>query len=340
MPPRSADKRKLTRRSNSRDGTTPKWDRGGPPILQEAGALEEVTRVLEQDPENPKAVREKVVRRRRTRGERIARRLTIGVMIGVVTAGATVFLIGWFGSMRVADQEREGAPEPPTTSTSASEFADDLEIRAEAVRTIGRFLSTPDPGELTRWVLHPEALAPLMQDWYSRHPWQPVKNFKIIRCANQHGGTRPMVTAMVAVEGGKRLPFLLQKTGAGTKIDWAASVGYQPMELEEFIRNRPSKALPYRVRIRPDSSYLPPFTDPEIHTAFSLELLTYPRDRRIFRGYAVRGSDTHAMLSVLLSFKGESSAIVKLRYPNGGTGRPDVVEITEYVSGELYASDP
>ena len=330
--------RRARREAGASSPTVPAWDRddtGGDEAEEE---LREVTRMLDCDPDDPASVRLKVIRKKRiqSKWEKAIRRLALAGTVTAALIAAAVFVIGWSGSIRIAGQEKSGdIPPPPTMETPASAAMRSLEDRAAAVRVIAKFVATEDWQDCGRWVLNADEVLPLMADWYTRHPWSPFGEFTVIRCNNQDDGERAMVVAAIVAREGETLPFLVHKTADGMKIDWKATVSYQPMGLDQFVQTRPTNPLEFRVHVGRGRQNAPPFNNHDTYRAYALQLVTYPKNKRTFRAYARRGSEADLMLNTLLRFKRTSSAIVKLRYPPGEEGSPDVIEITGFVGASL-----
>ncbi|WP_157061383.1 hypothetical protein [Anaeromyxobacter dehalogenans] len=132
-------------------------------------------------------------------------------------------------------------------------------------QVVAAYLDSPRWEDKARFVLDSERVAPLMERHYGDSGSQPNPNVR--REVRPSGGTDVPVGEWTTVEvvwTGKNgfgvevsdnAFYELQRTADGYRIDWEASVGYNPISWEELKAKRPSTAMVLRITGQLDDYY-------------------------------------------------------------------------------------
>lgn len=264
---------------------------------------------------------------------------------------------GWFVliailvGLAVAGSIMVGRPEAPTEAELAQETAvgraetaevetRDARALVEAVeQRITAYLAAGDIEALLPHVRHAERVAPLMERWYARHDFKPVRFEQLVVFEPVNIGTRSFWRALVSVtgpDGAKEelAPIVLEQTGRRSAlIDWETSVCYQPMDWDDYVTERPEgTSMDFRVvcAYDPAGLYSHEFQDEREWRCF--RLTTRDGDEYAF-GYVRRESELESRLYDLFQQNRgvPPSLLLRLSRPQG-TLSPRGVIIEEIVS--------
>ena len=211
----------------------------------------------------------------------------------------------------------------------------DRETLLAAVMVVEQFFSAKTHKERLKSIRNAERVGPLMKKWYEKNPME-VK-------PDRNGVISPTVLrSKVIEETGREFVILLldfgqsgskivaiEATEDGLKLDWETAVGYQPMPIEEFKKKRPTKALPFRVKMK--SVAYKNELGSEKNRFLEVEM-TYPGNLE-FKLFAVidRQEEWTAPLFESFDLGAAPSVIAKLKYPEGSKD-PLGVEIESIVA--------
>ncbi|MGC4015256.1 MAG: hypothetical protein QM755_12180 [Luteolibacter sp.] len=165
-------------------------------------------------------------------------------------------------------------------------------------------------------VRQPARVCPLMEDWYSRHPFQPgryrsLETFRPITLADKASFWQ---VGCLLADGTKREMIIEEMPDGKMAVDWETSVVYQPMEWNDYTTKRPAGSFEFRVILQPDVFYSHEFSD---SIRWSNYRLTAPGGEEALFGYVLRNSDTSRYIQTLLSRnKGQPVALtIRLSIP-------------------------
>ncbi|HEY8962106.1 MAG TPA: hypothetical protein VIM57_07855, partial [Luteolibacter sp.] len=261
-------------------------------------------------------------------------------LIGLILAGA----IGW-SLWQVSTGERK-------VDATHNEVVEELEKDAlqtkEAEEFVGRveetlrgYFNAGSIDELTKWVRHPKRVRPLMESWYATHPLQRDPMVKMTEFVQLPFDDRGLFwRARVRTASGRAQEVYLEEQPDGSvKIGWETFVGYQPMPWDDYIRNRHTGSLEFRVTIEPDTFYSHEFAD---STRWACYRLTAPKSEEVAYGYVERGQPVAVFLENFFREREGRHAqlILRLNTP-AGLNSPRGVVIEDVLSVRwLYFQNP
>ena len=188
-------------------------------------------------------------------------------------------------------------------------------------------------------VRHPEIVEPLMEDWYTTHPYSPAE-FEIIQVnegmmsTGEINATDQLWIVHLDVKvGSDSTPrtVLLERTEAGYKVDWESYVDHSKIPFEAFASKEgeiPNEPLEFRVSINRSEYHNYDFADPEKWSSFRIQ---NPYSENVLYGYIKKGPAADAVEP--LFYYGEISipVILKLKYLNADGRKQGLVEIVEVI---------
>lgn len=212
-----------------------------------------------------------------------------------------VAAVGWSISSLVSN--RHGMDAARTNAITA--FDREEQEKAEAEVTVDRIVASTraycEAGSIEKLlavVRHPERVRPLMEDWYGKHPLKSSKFdslnlFQPITLESR--GSFWMVSCSMK-DGSKRRMLLEETEGGQVLVDWETEVCYQPMDWDEYCREKPVASLDFRVRILEDNYYSHEFSDSNRWACYQLSALN---GDQVLYGYLDRRSATGQQLREL-----------------------------------------
>jgi len=211
------------------------------------------------------------------------------------------------------------------TEESSVESARSLIDRIES--SLYAFCLAPDLDSMRRIVRHPHRVRSLMEDHYSRHPFQPfgAGNIEMLRPLTL--ATRgDFWAATMRFDDGTKKNFIIQADEEGEAlVDWETAVNYQPMPWDEYATKRPvGSPLDFRVYLEPDSLFSHEFRD---SAKWDCYLLTALDSEEMLFGYVKSDSPTAQLLRMWFQRvpSQRASMILRLSIPEGLTSPRGVV---------------
>jgi len=248
------------------------------------------------------------------------------------------------GSLVVGDAASSRALEEALKSTEAKQEIDEdviesvsaydkFDLQAIEKRVEG-FLTSETVEERLKFVRDPERVKPLMLDFYEGESIE-AEGFRSLnrqRVSVADGGE--MLT--LPAQTGDFLSGLIDvfRVGEGEEadylIDWEAWVGYCEKTPEEASESKPTEPFLMRVNLRPNNYYNFGFSDDTKWRGFRMTFRNY---EEVYLAYSQIDSEADLALKKVLGPRGvgESSFVVKVRFPPGARAR-DQVEIVEVVA--------
>ncbi len=234
-------------------------------------------------------------------------------------------------------------------STTEAARKNDAEEDLEAGRLIEKmgatareFFECASVDALARLVRHPERVRPLMDDYYRDKPLTAnrVLGSNLFRPLTVENQTNFWMTTVELADHSSRNLIIETNDSGEPLIDWETLVCYQPMEWDEFARQRPAgTSLDFRVYVEADNFFSHEFADPGRWSCFRLTALD--SDETLF-GYAPADG---AVAKSLLNLSSHPSArkvpvILRLIVPGNLQSRRGVV-IEKLLSPQwLYTHPP
>lgn len=222
----------------------------------------------------------------------------------------------------------EDLPPPPTSGNLVFRPA------GEAVRTAQR-TATPPPANLARLAAGEEILrqfleapnwrqraltvrdqlhvAPLMGIYYGKNSDGPVIFDSLVEPAE----VPPQFSEHVVVfEGGGRRMATVEHTPSGPRVDWESFVGAGEMAWSDFLQQKPSSPVLFRVLVSPAGHYENSFGDPNTLKCYSLRSITEPGAKVVY-GYMDKHNPQVKELDYWLERNSEEAVpmILRLKFP-------------------------
>ncbi len=208
--------------------------------------------------------------------------------------------------------------------------ADDVQSEAEArdlyqliERRIASYLASRTVDERIANVRDAERVEPLMRRWYAERPVEPGQFVEMGTFQPLTIEKRPFWLVRAKTAAGTR-PMLLEQTADDdVLVDWETDVGFQPMDWDQFVAERPAGDFDFRVLVKRDNFFAYEFADEEAYHC--LRLTARGAGEYLF-GYVARESDLERRIMPLLNRSGrEAPMILRLRFVEGSEGRRAVM---------------
>jgi hypothetical protein len=193
------------------------------------------------------------------------------------------------------------------------------QIERDALQTITsirevvvRFYESSSVDEMLKYVRHPERVGPLMKDYYAKHPLQAseltaVSNLNPLTIGNRGG----FWVVLSELDSGVGKLVVEVKSPTEVKVDWETHVCYQPIDWEQFVKERPTGYHSnFRVYVEREDFYNYEFADSKKYQAFRISTLN---SYEVIFGYAERDGEVFRVLDNLLTNNGNKKVPVMLR---------------------------
>lgn len=196
----------------------------------------------------------------------------------------------------------------------------DAELMITTIEKTARsFFDSRSVEQMLRYVRHPARVGPLMEKYYgSSSPFPP----RVYRVTSMDPLTIDKRAAFWRVscelQGGGNSQILVEVISASeAKIDWETFVCYQPMDWNEFAKNRPSGYTgDFRVYVEPDNYYSHEFLDNDTYLSFRLTALG---GEQTLYGYVARTTDLENRMQEAITENGGgvTPMVLRLQIPEG-----------------------
>jgi hypothetical protein len=198
-----------------------------------------------------------------------------------------------------------------------------------AYQLVRQFLAADGWQAKSAFVRRPEKVKPLMEKWYAVHPSGPLsceepEDYKKGLIGNTYMVFLAMRMGPEKIQRYFTVEQIPPTTANGTArylLDWETSVGYQPMELRDYMVKQSLEPLTFRVLCRPEAYYNYAFSDQDKWISYEL---TYPGDPDfLIHGYVAKGSAVAEEINKQLLL--EANIMLQLRYPDNPISREQVL---------------
>jgi hypothetical protein len=207
----------------------------------------------------------------------------------------------------------------------------DADMKLRAGDTLRRFFKAEDPSVMIRFIRDPERVKPLTDDYYARHEFALHSLNEIVRFEEIMINLKVFLIADIILrEKGVNSAHtvVLQDTGHGFVVDWETYVCYNPVEWDDFYRNRPEGAISFRVLATLDHN--PGFAFPGQAEWICIRMIGRDSDEEIY-GYVRTGTDIALRIQEMLEDEWEFPCILKLQFPPQGKGGDRQVHVRDLV---------
>ena len=190
--------------------------------------------------------------------------------------------------------------------------------------TLEKFFMAKDPSAMGSFIRDPERVQPLIEDYYSRHPFAMTGVSEIVRFQEIMINLKIFLIADIVLEGKGANTVVLQDAGDGFVVDWETYVCYNPMDWDDFYRKRPGPAMSLRVLATLDHN--PGFAFPGEAEWVCVRMIARDSDEELY-GYVRTGSQTALRVQEMLEDEWEFPCILQLQFPEDGKGGDRQVHI-------------
>lgn len=208
--------------------------------------------------------------------------------------------------------------------------------------TIAAFCMAPDIETMTHFIRHLERVRPLMDDHYSRNPFETLGPATVETLRPLTLGTHGdfWVATLKLRDGGSKNLIVQAREKGPALVDWETAVNYQPMVWDDFARQRPVESpMDFRVYLQPDSLHTHEFQDASKWDSY---MLTALNSEEMLFGYVRTDSPTAQLLRAWFARNRSQRAamIMRLSIPEG-LASPRGVVIDHALSVRwIYISKP
>lgn len=162
-----------------------------------------------------------------------------------------------------------------------------VDILTEAIE---RYTSAETVEEKLAFSRQPERVEPLMRKYYQENELTPLYGARLVSQYAIPLKDRSFVVLTTSFEDGPNKIYLAEvENDLSVRIDWESDVCYQPVNIRDYIAERPTAPVTLRVFAVPDNFYVFEFADSEKYQCLKL---TFRDNPEILYGYVDRYSST------------------------------------------------
>ncbi len=231
------------------------------------------------------------------------------------------------------ENDEAGEPLPAEDKLTSDEDAELHFIEIE--RVLKGFMEAETIEERAKYVRHPERVLPLMRDFYSRNEFQSRVYRGIRAYQNVPLDGLPFIAIEVKDSVGNFHPLLIEDGEEGVLIDWESHECFQPVSIEDYVRDRPTDPVSLRVYVSDDYFHSYEFQDKTEYASYRLK---FRGSDAVLNGYVKRGTELDQKFRKLYpeSHKGQwRPLILKVRFLEGGEARNSV--LIEELQSQVWA---
>ncbi len=194
-------------------------------------------------------------------------------------------------------------------------------------RVVADYLAAPSVELKSKFVRHPERVLPLMREFYQHRGLATARLQSIETLRPAEVENYPFFGIDVKVEGKSDVQLLLLEDCADGELrfDWESEVNYQPMAISDYLEEKPTESMDFRVYAEMDTFYSYEFTNQERYQPLKL---TFRDEDEFLFGYVEKGSaEARRLFALLEEKKTEYPLLLRLRFlPNTESRRSVLVE--------------
>ena len=221
-----------------------------------------------------------------------------------------------------------------------SEYAADSEQEETLIKsidaTVRQYLAAASIGEKLRHVRHADAMKTRMETYYASHPLTPINchgvtNYNLLSIGNK------TFWHVVAHLGNHLKEGILveQLSYTEVKVDWESNVHYQPMEWTQYVGEKPTVSMTFRVNPEPAFHYQGEFLDEQRWACYKLKEKS---SELTLAGFVLRDSAAHLAIEQSLA-EGEKTMILRLQFATA-IKLPNSVVIDKVISSKVFRMEP
>ncbi|HBE23096.1 MAG TPA: hypothetical protein DDW21_06565 [Verrucomicrobiales bacterium] len=203
-------------------------------------------------------------------------------------------------------------------------------------QTVKAYLAASSIEEKLRYVRYPDVIKARMMHHYHTRPITPLKAVTTTGYEPLTLGGKTFWRVIAPLDDVTGEALLIEQIEKDqVKIDWESHVYYQPMAWDNYINEKPSRPIAFRLKTKPTNRYLMEFADESRWCCYEL---TEKDSSKTLYGYVARNSQAHA--SIHNSYlAGKRTFILRLQ-ASKALKSPDSVVIDKYISNDIHRIDP
>lgn len=212
-----------------------------------------------------------------------------------LAAGFFILLLGLGIFMALGGRDREGLFQVQEEArenirSNQEEEADAKKMVAVLSKALKGYNSASTIEEKLRYARQPERVEPLMRAHYSKREFKPLSGTALVSQFPLPVEDRSFVILTGKFDDSDNKLFLAEVSNdLSVRIDWESDVCYQPVEIEKYLRDKPTDSVMLRVYAQPDNFYVYEFGDGE---KFQSLKLTFRDTTEHLFGYVEKESST------------------------------------------------
>ena len=179
-------------------------------------------------------------------------------------------------------------------AAALQEREDARDIVAAMTTTLQSYTSARTVEEMLPFVRQPERVEPLMRKYYQTHPLVPEDGAEL-----QSQFALPLESSSFVIlnagfpDSPNRIFLAEVDNDLQIRIDWESDACYLPVEIADYIAEKPTDPVDLRVFASPDNFYVYEFVDSDKYQCFKL---TFRDNEELLFGYVERDSPTGQQL--------------------------------------------
>ncbi|MGJ8725221.1 MAG: hypothetical protein ACSHYB_11740 [Roseibacillus sp.] len=210
--------------------------------------------------------------------------LAVAAFLLLLAAGVFLALGGRDRNSLHSMQDRSRA-NLQSTLQEKEEARDIVEALTEALES---YTSASTIEEKLVFVRQPERVEPLMRDHYKDQPLIPKEGAKLISQYALPIESSSFVILTSSFPDSSNKIFLAEAdTDLNITIDWESDACYQPVDIDDYVAEKPSHSVDLRVFAKPDNFYVYEFSDSSKYQCIKL---TFRDNDEFLFGYIERDS--------------------------------------------------
>jgi len=153
---------------------------------------------------------------------------------------------------------------------------------------------------------------PFMEAYYSENEIYGLKVLNEEKAEPRWSiGGRPFWDVVVNTPEGKEM-LIIEQDGQDFKVDWETHVGLNPMSPEDYVADRPTEAMEFRVFVTPDDYFNGAFSDKD---KYLVAKIGFPNSNQVVFGYIDTTTPEISRFRELVDGKRDVKLFLKLQWP-------------------------
>jgi hypothetical protein len=261
--------------------------------------------------------------------------------IGWISVFSTLIIaaLGYIGYLLFTSEEKEAQivnQQKTSIRVNEMEESDARAVVTAIDRTVKAYLAASTIEEKLRYVRYPDVIKARMMHHYHTRPITPLKAITTTGYEPLTLGGKTFWRVVAPIDDAKGEALLIEQIEKDqVKIDWESHVYYQPMTWDNYIVEKPSRSIAFRLNIEPTNRYLMEFGDESRWCCYEL---TEKDSSETLYGYVARNSQAHTAIHNSY-LTGKRTFILRIQ-TSKTLKSPDSVVIDKCISDDVYRIDP